>query len=131
MKTVVQQLLKDRGQFLFTDYVLADDVQVKDQGDGSKSGPQANHFWTAKRYESYLEKHKFDVRINEDITDDFRKLITNAWSSFIKAGIIETLAPQSAHKVLREAEFWTNRMRAIEEGSLKVQRLYAIKKFSS
>lgn len=127
----VNKLLKDRGQFLFTDYVLCEGTKQKDLNDWAEEEPGLFPFWTQAQYEACLEAQKFDVRINEDITTEFAKLVTDSWGAFLRNSRMDDLSPETGQALIREAEFWTRRIKAMDEGQVQIRRIYAIKKFAA
>ncbi len=120
--------LKNGGQLLFTDYVLADDVKPKELGSWPLIEPSPPDFWSAKTYATKLENLKFDPRVNEKLGQRYIKDIAAAWAAFSRGDLIEELGPKTAEQLLSEAEIWSNRVKAMEEGKLTVRRFLAIKK---
>ena len=124
-------LLKERGQLLFTDYVLAEGTNESDLTAWADRESESFSLWTQAQYEEILEARKLDVRISEDITKDYVRLVTDGWGSFLKNSRIDDLCPETGGALIREAEIWTERVKAMDEGQVNVQRFYAIKKTSS
>lgn len=125
----IENLLKGRGQFLFTDYMF---------GEKHKGGPlfekwlqnepRMPHVWSVNDYERALSELHLDIRIVEDNTSTFHNQVITAWSSYInsiqKSGLDEEIAPA----LVDEVELWTRRMQLIESGELRVCRVHALKK---
>lgn len=121
-------LLKEGGQLLFTDYILTEGSEMSDLEAWTDLGSESFSLWTQAQYEESLETQKFDVRISEDITKDFAKLVTDGWGAFLKNSRIDDLCEETGEALIREAEIWTERIKAMDEGQVNVQRIYAIKK---
>lgn len=121
-------LLKEQGQFLFTDYILTEGTEKSDLAAWTDLEAESFSLWTQAQYEECLETQKFDVRISEDITKDFIKLVTDGWGAFLRNSRIDDLCPETGDALIREAEIWTERIKAMDEGQVNVQRIYAIKK---
>lgn len=131
----IEEKLKPGGLFLITDYVVADEsIYAKDTYKqwrvGERVDPCPN---TANEMKQMLKDVKLQVRVSEDISDDYVKLINRAWAGADKvaaklakeengAALIQTL--------MREAEFWARRKRMLESGDLRLWRFVANKKAS-
>jgi cyclopropane fatty-acyl-phospholipid synthase-like methyltransferase len=124
----LQKGLKSKGQLSMTDLVLAPDVAPNDK---RLRDMQAGPFdlWRPDQYEQRMSELSFDLRINEDITDDYRKMVLQGWANLAKGDEV-ALATAKAHPqaVAAELELWTKRLEAIEKGLVRVNRFYAIKK---
>lgn len=131
----VEEKLKPGGLFLITDYVAADEsVYNKDIYKqwrvGERADPCPN---TAREFKQMLKDVKLQVRVSEDISGEYIKLINRAWAGADKvaaklakeengAALIQTL--------MREAEFWARRKRMLESGDIRLWRFVANKKSS-
>jgi len=131
----IEDKLKPGGLVLITDYVVADEsVYAKDTYKqwrvGETADPCPN---TADEIKAMLKDVKLQVRVSEDISDDYIKLINKAWAGADKvaaklvkqengAALIQTL--------MREAEFWARRKKLLESGDLRLWRFVANKKAS-
>ncbi len=131
----VEEKLKPGGLFLMTDYVVANEsVYAKDTYKQWRVGEHVNPCPnTADEMKKMLKDVKLQVRVSEDISDDYIKLINRAWAGADKvaaklakeengAALIQTL--------MREAEFWSRRKRMLESGDLRLWRFVANKKAS-
>ena len=124
-------MLKNQGQFLFTDYTLNEEKEISDLAAWADLESEPLSLWTQAQYEECLKAQKFDVRICEDITRDFVKFATDGWGAFLKNSRIDDLCEETGEALIREAEIWTERIKAMDEGQVNVQRIYAIKKSRS
>lgn len=121
-------MIKPRGQLLFTDYVLAEDANKKDVDAWKKDEPVTPYPWTQKEYEATLTEAKLDIRIKEDITEDVYKIITSSWSTFL-TGLRGRQLDKSTSDAIEEAvELWSRRTKAIDSGVLRLCRFHALKK---
>ena len=125
----VENLLKPRGQFLFTDYVLNttgnDSIALQKWREFEPNTP---HPWTVQDYKQALTELHLDVRVIEDNTKDFHKMVTQAWADYIRRLEGRAVAPDEAPALVDEVELWTRRIQAIESGDLRVCRVHALKK---
>lgn len=125
-----ERCLKSRGQISITDFVRRDDIPADDprlQGLGLLPTDVTN-FASSEEYVRWLRELNFDLRVNEDITERYRKMIMDGWVDFTQAG-----GERAAHArampgpLVKEVELWTRRVAAFDAGILKVMRYYAIK----
>ena len=129
----LEENLKPGGLFLITDYMLGSDAVIgtdtyKQWRVGERSTPYP---CLVDDMVDLLKKYHFQVRVNEDISDQYIDMINHAW-----AGADETAAalakqengPKLIQTLMREAEFWTRRKKMLESGDLKLHRLVANKK---
>lgn len=125
-----ESCLKPRGQISITDFVRSEDIAMQDQrlqGLGLKP-TDTTYFASGTEYAKWFRENNFDLRVNEDITDRYRKMIMDGWLEFTQAG-----GEKAAHakalpeEVVKEVQLWTRRVAAMDAGELKVMRYYAIK----
>ncbi len=127
---VFEKALKPRGQVSITDFVRADDLDINDQKlQGLGLHPEDQTFFASgEEYVKWFRELNFDLRVNEDITDRYRRMVMEGWVNFTEAG-----GEKAAHakalpdQVVKEVQLWTRRVAAFDAGHLKVMRYYAIK----
>ncbi len=125
--------LKDDALFLITDYTLTDisvlenpDVQKWLKQEATRPYPV-----TTANMQSAIEEAGFSLRVNEDISKEYIKLIESSWSK--AATIAGQLADKGAEGVkaveslMAEAEFWALRAKLLKEGHIHVWRFLANK----
>ncbi len=126
---VIGDALKDRGQFLFTDFVKAEEVKDDDgMAEWQASEPVMPHLWSVKDYDMALSRQKIEIRITEDITDNFRALITKGWADYLASASHSGVNEEMAATLVAEAELWARRAKVLESGDLRVCRIYGLKK---
>ncbi|HYD99570.1 MAG TPA: class I SAM-dependent methyltransferase [Alphaproteobacteria bacterium] len=125
---VIHGALKPRGQLCFTDYVLADSANPSHPGltQWAEHEPAPPHPWSVRDYVRGLEGRGFDLRTSEDITDQHRKMVLDAWAGF--AEVLRDHKPSKGTllELVSEAELWARRVIALQSG-LRVYRFYALK----
>jgi SAM-dependent methyltransferase len=128
---VFNTILKDNGQLLFTDYVLpAPDQRSKALESWVERDPDHPKLWAMQNYIEELTKQKLDIRIQEDITEESRKVITQAWAEYMASVDHSKLDNAMVSAMVDEAEVWARRVKLLESGDLKVCRFHALKKTS-
>lgn len=122
--------LKPKGQLTFIDYVVKADaagtpaIQAWMKAEHSTVGPCALDDFTAM-----LSDLKIEIRIAEDMTGDFRRLVTQGWAKLVELlGGGSTLAPEEAQALMREAELWRARIALLDSGTLQIARYFGIKR---
>lgn len=122
--------LKTRGQITIVDTVLGKGVKGDDAKLAEVLGPASQEqsmFWSLTDYEKAFKDLKFDLRINEDITDRYRKLVTEGWDNFVRNPEGQLASRNHPQVTVAQAEFWQRRLAAFDAGLLRVYRFYAIK----
>jgi len=119
--------LKARGNFAFTDYVLLDggekDLTLKAWKTVERVVP---HLWTRAQYEAGMKTAGFDVRIVEDISDQYRGQIVQGWGNLIRNVNLRKLPKPEMLALMDEAELWIYRLNALNAKALGVMRFYAL-----
>ena len=125
----VENTMKPRGQLLFTDYVLAKPGQhSKALSKWSEFEPNPPHAWAAQDYQDALAAIHLDIRVVEDHTKQFYRMVTRAWADYIVQLQKRGVSSEDAGALVNEVELWARRMQAIEAGDLKVCRIHALKR---
>lgn len=122
--------LKTRGQITAVDTVLGKAVKADDPKLVQVLGPASQEqsmFWSVGDYEKAFRDLKFDLRISEDITDRYRKLVTEGWDNFVRNPECQNVSRAYPEVTVAQAEFWQRRLAAFDAGLLRVYRFYAIK----
>ena len=125
-----ERALKPRGQFSITDFVRNDALDINDQRlQGLGLHPEDQTFFASgEEYAKWFRELNFDLRVNEDITERYRKMIMDGWVDFTQAGGEKAAHAKALPEVLvKEVELWSRRVAAFDAGHLKVMRYYAIK----
>ena len=133
--TVVERHLKPGSLFLITDYVLADESWVatdeyRDWRD-SEAERRRPYLATTDDLISMLKKVRFNIRVNEDVSEHYIELINESWKGAdqVAAKVAEEEdGEELVRTLLREAEFWSRRVRLLKAGRIQVRRILASKK---
>ncbi|MBL8837059.1 MAG: methyltransferase domain-containing protein [Alphaproteobacteria bacterium] len=123
--------LKPQGQLTFIDYVIKPGAAgAAGLGAWLKAENCANMPCELADVSKMLETLKIDIRIAEDMTGEFRRLVTEGWAKAVEilgAGA-SGLAPEEAQALVREAEMWRMRINLLDGGTLQVARFFGIKR---
>lgn len=122
----LESTLKSHGQLAFTDFVLGEGVLANDERLKALSPKPA--FWSAEQYTRHLRARNLDLRIAEDITAKYSKLVLDGCAKFAKGGPVLT-AHFKAYptQVITLMDLLATRKAAFDSGLLKVMRFSAIK----
>jgi SAM-dependent methyltransferase len=133
MLRIIEQALKPRGQFLFTDYMLADREKAGSEPIKAwlEAEPAPVDLWSLDDFTRFLADEKLEVRVTEDVTDDFRRMVIAAWAELTASTTGAALTSELKACLVSELERWTRRIAAFDSGDLRVFRVYALKNASS
>ena len=121
-------MIKPRGQILFTDYIVAEDAGTKEVEAWRKDEPVEPFPWTLREYETALTEARLDIRIKEDITEDVYKIIKSSWAAFLNGLRSRDLDKSTSDAIEEAVDLWTKRSKAIDNGALRLCRFHALKK---
>lgn len=132
--TNIAQALTVQGQVLFTDFVLREPGATSGLLEAWKQvEPFRPHPWSAAETAKCLKELRLDARVDEDMTEKYRRLALFGWQ-----GCLDRLAEQRAagtrpsrdvlNQLLDDAELWVFRLRALDSGALQVRRYFALKR---
>jgi len=78
----VEDLLKPKGQFMFTDFVLAKvHLRSPTLENWIENEPHKPRPWALEDYEAGLAGARLDIRVSEDITKEFRAMVIKGWAN--------------------------------------------------
>lgn len=124
---VINQALKPFGQMVLTDFVVdpggADRPELASWAAGLRIKPQ---LWTVAQYTQCLEKLGFDLRISNDVTADYRRMVLNAWKSLLEGGGLRRARAARASTLIDELEATVRLNAALESGALKFNYFVAL-----
>jgi cyclopropane fatty-acyl-phospholipid synthase-like methyltransferase len=124
---VINQSLKPFGQLVLTDFVLdraaGDRPELAAWVGLQKRKPQ---LWTLAQYTDCFKSLGFDLRIANDATTDYRRMMLQGWKEFINRDEIKQLRASQASTVIDEIERTIKIMAALESGALKFYYFVAL-----
>lgn len=127
--SAVADSLRVHGELMISTLVLPD---TNPPGDKVKQWlsvePKAAmpHPWPVEAMQALFASLNMEVRPVEDLSADYRRWVMSGFMNFL-SNLSKTELLAMAQDVMREAEYWTTRMSAIDAGQLKVVRFHAIK----
>lgn len=129
----IEEKLKPGGLMLITDYVISSDqVVTTDNYKEWKVGERTTPYPVlADELKAILKKNHLQVRVSEDISQQYIDMINQAWAGADQ--VAAKLAKQEnstkmIQTLMREAEFWARRKKMLESGDLQLFRIVANKK---
>ena len=123
----VSATLKPRGHLVITDitceqdHLMHPDVQAWIKMERHEAHPVSN-----LEFSEILTRHKFDVRVNANISQDYRHMVLVGLAKLANYLQDRKLSPQLRDMVKAETEYWERRLKAMEAG-VNYTRFYAIK----
>jgi len=124
----LQKCLKPKGQLAITDFVLAPGVEADDPRLESLDTKELE-FWQAEQYERRFRELSLDVRVTEDIGEDYRRMILQGWAEVAQGDPVKMATARAfASELEAELAYWAARLKALESGALQLLRFYMTKK---
>jgi cyclopropane fatty-acyl-phospholipid synthase-like methyltransferase len=120
--------LKRDGQLLFTDFVLQKPGMSSpaiEKWAVKEAYPP--YLWSVDQVTACLKKQGFDIRITEDLSEEYCHIVMEAWSEFTRYLRPEAIEPGIGPVLTDEAERWQRRMEALGNGDIRLYRFHAIK----
>lgn len=127
--TSLAEALKDRGQLLFTDFIVSDeggDTPVLAKWKNALNWPAFPTTLTKLR--SLLKEHEFEIRIGSDVTNEYKAISLQGWSDLTERVEELHLTPREQEHLYTEAERTARCIAAIDAGDLYVGRFHVMKK---
>ncbi len=127
MFAAIAAALKPQGQFLMTDYLLADSETVTDPvAPWHATVPDQVELWSHQRTVAHLQNLNLMIRVSEDISDRIKGMVLAGWRAYVRTLHPGALSPADAAAVIAEVERWTNLLSAFDSGALRAYRILAI-----
>jgi len=129
MFTSVCDSLRVNGEMMFTAFVLPDtnppneQVKVWMAAEPESAQPQ---LWPLDAQIGLLRSLNMEVRPVDDISHDYKRWVMSGFMRFMSS-ISKAEMLEMAGDLLKEVEYWTKRVNAIDSGGVKVCRFHAIK----
>jgi SAM-dependent methyltransferase len=124
----VAKSLRPGGCVLISDFAVshleANSEAFRRWSDGEES-PQ--RLCTLEDYKAMCSSLGLDLRVVEDMTDEFRELVVKGWASLAEAMEGKSLDPEEAKGLAQELQHWQRRLAAFASGELRVIRIFGIK----
>jgi hypothetical protein len=79
-------------------------------------------------YRDALKDRKLKIPIVEDVTNQVAATIQHGWAAYMQSARDSGRIRELGELVLEEAELWTRRLQALQQGELRVYRFHALKK---
>lgn len=127
--SAVADSLRLHGELFFSTLCLPDTNPPNDKVKAwiaSEPKSATPHPWPVEAMQALLVSLNMEVRPVEDLTKDYRHWVMSGFTNFL-ARISKPELLSMAQDLMRETEYWTTRINAIDSGGLKVVRFHAIK----
>jgi SAM-dependent methyltransferase len=116
----IRAALKPGGYFILTDFALPDDARREEATltEWRELDPKAPSLWTASGYRAALKKLGYELRAFETDSQAYRDMVITSWTSFVDGLSQAELTESFVDEMMREAETWLRRGRALQSGAL-------------
>lgn len=128
-KNIFRQIgksLKNRGQVLIIDYMLADNNNPQSVKKWIDSEIDKPHPWTLELYQTALSHYGVSIWSTHDLSEEYFEHIHDGWQAMVDKVSSGEFNRKSIDLLMREGEIWLNRALAIEAGDLTVQRIHGV-----
>jgi len=124
---VLNQSMKPLGQLILTDFVIDRSVGERPELAAWEATLEyPSQLWTAAQYTDCFKSLGFDLRIVNDITPEYRRVLLLAWKNFLDHGALRKLEHAAAAPVIDEVERGLRTVAAMESGALKFYYFVAL-----
>ncbi len=123
------QSLKERGQILIVDYVLAKEgVQSKQIMQWIMAEPVRPSLWSSNAIQEALRALDMEVRIVDDITEKYIAQVSRGWKQYLSKVSQSPPDPKIFALLLQEVRLWAGRIEILKSGEVRMLQIYARKK---
>ncbi len=120
--------LRHDGQFIFSDYVLHNEDNASQTVDRwASTEPDSIFPWALPDYRSAMSEAGLAAVSIENLTSSIVPLINTAWHRLMRNIQKGALDREVVDHIMFEGEIWLNRIKAMNDGSLKLVRVHAKK----
>ncbi len=124
---VLNQAMKPMGQLILTDFVRDRDAGDKPELAAWEAMQEPKpQLWTAAQYTDCFKSLGFDLRIANDVTADYRRMVLLAWKNFLERDELRQLRSSQAAPVIDEVERSLRTVAALESGALRFYYFVAL-----
>jgi ubiquinone/menaquinone biosynthesis C-methylase UbiE len=124
----VSQSLKSGDSYLIaTDFLFNADNDSPELNAWKDAEERPVYPWTEGELTKCLVSVGFTPRIIEDESDEYRAMVVESWSEYLKSIRDKEVGEAAGKQMAHEGEFWARRVAAIETGALRYYRIEAVK----
>jgi len=126
--TKVSQSLKSGDSYMIaTDFLFDSDNDAPELKAWKEAEEQPVYPWTEGELTKTLASLGVTPRIIQDESDDYRAMVVEAWSDYLKSIKGKEVSEEMGRQMEKEGEFWARRVAALETGALRYYRIEAVK----
>lgn len=126
----IEAALKVGGQFFIIDFIITEQGKLSPRvAEWNSADEQASHFWSKEDYTAAFSKAKLDLRVTEDLTPRYSKMIAEGFQQLKKnmdallAGEEDADRQSELRRALAfESNRWAVRAEAMQAGDIAVTR---------
>jgi ubiquinone/menaquinone biosynthesis C-methylase UbiE len=116
--------MKKRGQLMLTDFLLAKTGEIGPEVEAWMTNEhKPSHPWSIDEFKAAASELQFQIFINEDLSDDYQRMILEGWSRFQEAIKVDPLPADLLPLTWPEAERWARCAAALKSGGLRYYRI--------
>ena len=112
---------------IMTDFLFdADDTSAELEA-WAEVEEQPVYPWTEDALKKSLKAADITLRIFEDESEDYKRMVIKAWSEYLNSVNGSDVTEEMGKELAREGEFWARRIAAIDAGVLRYFRIEGVK----
>jgi ubiquinone/menaquinone biosynthesis C-methylase UbiE len=127
LERVRNALKRGESQLVITDLMFAQDAAGPELARWMKAESIPVYAYSLEELSNRLSKLGFVIRIAEDESRFYRKMIIDAWKAYLETLNTESLPTEIGRQIVHEAEFWSARIAAIDAGALQYVHVVGVR----
>ncbi|TNE36203.1 MAG: methyltransferase domain-containing protein [Alphaproteobacteria bacterium] len=122
----IRRMLKPTGQFMMSDFMLeGTPVDAPELAAWRNSEPRLPYLLDVQAIRKLLSSAGFEVSIAENVSETYKANVLRAFADYAKRTSDGEKSGHLHEWILKEGEMWMRRIKLMEDGHLKVFRIYA------
>ena len=127
IRKVGDSLKSGESFIIMTDFLFdADDTSAELEA-WAEVEEQPVYPWTEDALKKSLKAADITLRIFEDESEDYKRMVIKAWSEYLNSVNGSDVTEEMGKELAREGEFWARRIAAIDAGVLRYFRIEGVK----
>lgn len=127
LEKVKNALKSGESQIVITDLMFDRESTAPASAQWMKAEPVAVYPYSLNELTATLTRLGFTIRTEEDESALYRRMIIDAWKSYLTTLDTESLPPELGRQIVHEANFWAARIGALDAGALRYVRVVGVR----
>jgi hypothetical protein len=127
LEKVRNALKSGESQIVITDLMFDGETAAPGSRPWAKVEPVRVYPYSLDELTTALTRLGFTIRTAEDDSGVYRRMIIDAWKSYLTTLDTESLPPDLGRQIVHEANFWAARIGALDAGALRYVRVVGVR----